>query len=66
MCIRHGPPIVGKNIEYAQYEHKERGRPFCFEANCDHYARRKTDDWHKYPNDAPFALKNEAQEEEDQ
>jgi hypothetical protein len=39
MCIGHIPPIVRKNIEYTQYEHKEGGRPFGFEANCDHYAR---------------------------
>jgi len=66
MCIRHSPPVVGKDIEDAQHEHKEGGRPFGFKADCDHYACGKTNDRHKYPNNAPFALQNEAQEEEDQ
>jgi hypothetical protein len=66
MCIRYTPPVISENIEYTQDKHEERGRPFGFEANRNHYARSKTNDGHKNSNNAPFALKDEAKEEEDQ
>lgn len=58
------PPIVGEDVEDTQYDDQEGGRPLGFEADSNHDARGKTEQRDKYTTYAPFALKNESNEQE--
>lgn len=62
----NSPPIVGENVENAQHHNKECGRPLGLETNGNHDTSGKTNDRNKNAHEAPFALKNEAKEKEDQ
>lgn len=62
----HRPPVVGENIEGAEDENQECSRPFGLEANRDHSTCAQTDDRDKQTCNAPFALDNESQEQEDE
>lgn len=58
------PPVVGKYVKNAQHQHQECSRPLGLEANGNHGASGKTEKGDKDTHEAPFALKNEAKEEE--
>ena len=60
------PPVVDKDVEDAEDEDEERGRPLGLEADGNHRARGETDERHKEPSDAPLAAEGEANEEENE
>jgi hypothetical protein len=62
----HTPPVICEHVEHAQNDHKECGRPFSFETNSDHNAGREANDRNEYTGDAPCALNDESDEEEDE
>ena len=66
MCGMHGPPVVGKYIEDTQDNDEECSGPLGLEADGNHDASGKTNDRDKDTDDVPFALKNEAKEEENE
>jgi len=60
----YAPPIVDEDIEYAQNNYQESGRPFCLEANSYHGARSKTNYRCDKTSDTPFSLNHVSKEEE--
>ena len=66
MCGMHGPPVVGKYIEDTQDNDEECSWPLGLEADGNHDASGETNDRDKDTDDVPFALKNEAKEEENE
>lgn len=58
------PPVVCEYIEYAENENEESSRPFCFESHGDHDTCCKAEYGDEYTNNRPFALNDEAEEEE--
>lgn len=54
------------HVEDAQEEHQERRTPPCLEAYGDHSASGQTKDRDDDPDDGPFTIEHEAEEEEDE
>jgi len=62
----HGPELVDEEVEEGQDEDEEDSGPFRLEANGNHHAGSEAKDGDDNAREAPLALKDEAQEEEDQ
>ena len=60
------PPVVSKDVEDAENEDEEGGRPLGLEANSDHSASAETKDRDENTHEAPLALEDEAKEQEDE
>ena len=60
------PPVVDENVERAEYEYKEGGRPLCLETDGNHSARHQADQGDKHADEAPLSSEDEPNEEEDQ
>lgn len=61
----HAPPVVGEDVEYAENDNKEDGRPFGFETNSDHSACGETEKRDEYSGKVPFTLEDKTEEQED-
>jgi hypothetical protein len=66
VCGVHAPPVVRENVEDAQDDNEERGRPLGFEADGDHDTGGETKDGDEYARDAPIPLQNESDEKENE
>ena len=64
MCRMQAPPVVGKDVEYAEHDDKEGGGPLGLEAEGDHDARSETKHGKEESSKAPRTLDNESEEEE--
>ena len=62
----NAPPVVDEHVENAKHHNKEPCRPLRLEADRHHDARREADERDENAYDAPLALEDEADEEEDQ
>lgn len=62
----YAPPIVGKHVEDTQHDDQKGGRPLGFKADGNHGACGEAKESEEYTSYAPFSLKNEAQEQEDE
>lgn len=60
------PPVVGKDVEDTQHDDQEGSGPLGLEADSDHDACGKTEKRDEYTTYAPFALKDESNEQEDE
>lgn len=58
----NAPPVVNEDVEDAQDDHQERGRPFGLEPDGYHDASRKAHNGDKYTCNTPLALENEPDE----
>ena len=66
MMLVQGPEVVDKEIEDAQDDNEHDGTELGLEANDDHDAGHKANDADDHTTDAPFAGKDEPDEEEDE
>lgn len=66
VCRVHAPPVVDEHVEKAQHQYQETCRPFRLKPDGDHDTGREPDDGYEYASDAPFALKDESNEEENE
>ena len=60
------PPVVREHVEATQYEDEEDGGPFGLETDGNHSAGDKTNDGDENTRNAPFTLKDESEEKEDE
>jgi hypothetical protein len=62
----NAPPVVDEHVENAQQGDEETRAPLCLESNGDHDAGTETNDRDEHSGKGPFALEDEADEEEDE
>jgi len=62
----YAPPVVREYVEYAQNDHEEDSRPFGFEADGYHTAGSETEERDEHSCNAPSALDDESEEQEDE
>ena len=60
------PPVVSKDVEDAENQDEEGGRPLGLEPNGDHSTSAEAKDGNENTHEGPLALKDEAEEEEDE
>jgi hypothetical protein len=66
VCRVNAPPVVCKDVEDTENEHKETGRPLGLEPNRDHDTGSETKDGDNHSHEGPLTLDDESEEEEDQ
>ena len=60
------PPVIDKDVEYAQDDNEENRRPLGLEANSDHNAGGKSKQGEENAPNAPSSLQDDPQEKENQ
>ena len=60
------PEVVDEHVEDAEQPDEEAGAVLCLEADGNHDARAEADDGDEHAGERPVALKDEADEEEDE